>query len=170
MSTSPYSGKSYGSAKGSSSSPSTTSGKTYQDTSGNYFNSQAEAAASNTSKGTNPKASSYNKINDGARQIIDPTTGEYKGTQTIASTDITDTTKGIDTFKEAKFDANGILAGAGITSDNYIAQAQANIDKQSNDTQKMYKDLFASISSPEQNLASAKQSSGMDAAQQIANE
>lgn len=100
---------------------------------------------------------------------FDPTTGAYKGTSTIAPTDMTGTTPKLDTYKPATLDAAGINAGAQSTLDSY---AQYNIDSKKNqqDTQTSIDKLMASIITPEQNLQSSRQESGLDAAQKIANE
>lgn len=97
---------------------------------------------------------------------------QFNPTKTIAPTDINSTTQNIPTFQPTQFDAIGNLVGSQAATDYYnnVTAQQANVDKQSKDTQQMYKDLFASISSPEQQLSSAKQASGMDKAQKLAND
>jgi hypothetical protein len=93
-------------------------------------------------------------------------------TQSITPKDVTAPTPDIPVFTQPKFDAIGNLVGSQAATDYYtnVTSQQENVDKRANDTTQMYKDLFASIATPEQNLASAKAASGMDAAQKLANE
>src|SRR5574343_382923 len=162
MSTSPYSGKTYGKGTATKTTSTPSSSTTNQSSTAPTSPQQVSMAA-------------FQKANPGvsvSASNFDPTTGAYKGTSTITPKDVTTTPPTIPNYEQPKFDAVGNLIGSQAASDYFtnVTSQQALIDKNANNTQQMYKALFASIATPEQNLQSAKDISGMDAAQKIANE
>lgn len=93
-------------------------------------------------------------------------------TQNIAMSDLTTPVNPIESFTPPLFDTNGVLNKGANLNDNVANSIaiQQEIDKNSNNTTQMMKDLMSSISTGEQNFNSAMSQSGKGEAQQIVND
>lgn len=90
-------------------------------------------------------------------------------TSTVAPESQTGTTPKIDTYVPPALDTTGIMAGAvnaNLSYNDVLKQNEVN----KNDTQSRIDKLFADIPSAEANMKSAREVSGLDTAQKIANE
>lgn len=129
------------------------------------------SSSPNTVNKIDPNSEPGYKLNENGIFIKDP---NYKPTSAVDTKAFTTPTNPnvIPTFEQPKYDSLGNITNLTATADYYnnVIVGQQAKDKQATDYNKSTQDLLASILSPEQNLVSAKQVSGMDAAQKLAND
>lgn len=163
MSTSPYSGKTYGKGTATKTSSTPSSSTTNQSSTAPTSPQQVSMAA-------------FQKANPGvsvSASNFDPTTGAYKGTSTITPKDVTTTPPVLPTTPPpAPLDINSILGNANtkITGADVANMGATTIDKNQSDITKLYQDLFATQKSPESIASEALQQSGKLEAQKKLNE